>query len=222
MSKLILKDENGQQYPIADQDEFDNKVNVDSSLFHSITNNDTWTNIIGTNNNQKSVLTSLRDDSSNGDGPTVGKHGSGIAFGGWDTKAVLSVDFDSPKARIAGGNADKPAWHEDIAWKSDVTTKTINQDVDINTLTEEGKFFVESNNLNHFPTNYQNSWYFLNVESTIDHGGAGRIKQTVVPDNTGQMNWILVRSGLFHDDGSVSWCDWLILDFANGKLLHSQ
>lgn len=111
---------------------------------------------------------------------------------------------------------------EDIAWKSDVTTKTINQDVDINTLTEEGKFFVKSNNLNHFPTNYQNSWYFLNVESTIDHGGSGRLKQTVVADDTDKCNWILVRSGFWHDDGSVVWSDWLILDFANGKLLHSK
>lgn len=112
--------------------------------------------------------------------------------------------------------------YEDYAMKSDLSTKTIIQDVDINTLTTEGNFFVESNNLNHFPTNYQNSWYFLNVESTIDHGDAGRIRQTVVPDDTKQHNWILVRSGLWHNDGSLSWLDWLILDFANGKLLHSK
>ena len=114
------------------------------------------------------------------------------------------------------------ASYEDYAMKPDITTETIIQDVDINTLTEEGKFFVESNNLNHFPANYQNSWYFLNVESTIDHNMSGRIKQTVVPDNTDRCNWILVRSGLWFGDGSVNWCDWLILDFANGKLLHSQ
>lgn len=112
--------------------------------------------------------------------------------------------------------------YEDYAMKSDLTTKTIIQDVDINTLTEEGGFFVKSNNLNNFPANYQNSWYFLNVESTIEHGDAGRIKQTVVPDDTNLHNWILVRSGLWHNDGSVSWCSWLILDFANGKILHSK
>lgn len=111
---------------------------------------------------------------------------------------------------------------EDYALKSDLPTKTISQDVDINTLTEEGRFFIKSTNLNHFPTDYQNMWYFLNVESTIDHGDAGKIKQTVMPDNTSQKSWILVRSGTWRNDGSVSWYDWLILDFANGRLLHSQ
>lgn len=112
--------------------------------------------------------------------------------------------------------------YEDYAMKSDLTTKTIIQDVDINTLTEEGDFFVKSNNLNNFPANYQNSWYFLNVESTIDHGSSGRIKQTVVPDDTDKCNWILLRSGLWQNDGSVLWSSWLILDFANSKLLHSK
>lgn len=111
---------------------------------------------------------------------------------------------------------------DEFVKKSDISTKTIIHAGDINTLTKEGDFFIESSNVNHFPANYRDMWYFLNVKSTIDHGGSGRIKQTVVPDNTDRFNWILVRAGSWQSDGSVNWNDWLILDFSNGKLLHSK
>ncbi|TLQ21718.1 pyocin knob domain-containing protein [Lactobacillus helveticus] len=101
----------------------------------------------------------------------------------------------------------------------DTTTKLINGDVDINTLTKEGNFFVKSSTINHFPANYQDQWYFLNVVSPID---ADKIKQTVTPDATDRYNWILVRTGTKNYDGSVNWYDWLILDFSSGKLFHSK
>lgn len=104
----------------------------------------------------------------------------------------------------------------------DLSTKTITQDVDINTLTEEGNFFVESHNLDHFPTGYQNQWYFLNVTNAIAFGGESRIKQTVMPDHS-LSGWKMTRTGVYHSNThTVAWESWLILDFAKGKLLESK
>lgn len=97
----------------------DDKVNTDVPMYRHITNDDTWADILGAENAGHRVLVSFRDDT-NGDGPTTGNFGSGVAFGGGDTKGVLSVDYASQRARIAAGNGDAPSWHEDIAWKSDI------------------------------------------------------------------------------------------------------
>lgn len=114
--------------------------------------------------------------------------------------------------------AKQPSNFEQIAWKSDIATKVIKQDVDINTLTTEGDFFIESSNLDHFPAGYKNQWYFLNVVNTV--GDADRIKQTVTPDNSDSMSWTMTRTGAYNSDTqTVSWGSWLILDFANSKLL---
>ena len=40
----------------------------------------------------------------------VGSYGSGICFGGGDTKGILSVAYSSPNIKIAGGNGTKPVW----------------------------------------------------------------------------------------------------------------
>ena len=109
--------------------------------------------------------------------------------------------------------------YEDYAMKSDLSTKTIIQDVDINTLTTEGNFFVESNNMDHFPAEYRNMWYFLNITSPL---GTDRIKQTVTPDHS-ESGWTMTRTGIYHSDThTVEWESWLISDFAKGKLLKSN
>ena len=109
---------------------------------------------------------------------------------------------------------------EDYAMKSDLPTKTIIQYVDINTLTDEGSFFVESNNLDHFPAGYRNQWYFLNVTHAV---GTNRIKQTIMPDNSDSMGWTMTRTGSYNTDTHITeWASWLISDFANGKLLKSK
>lgn len=116
--------------------------------------------------------------------------------------------------------AQQPSNFKQIAWKSDIATKIIAQDVDINTLTNEGDFFVKSGNLDHFPAEYRNNWYFLNVTNAM---GANRIKQTVTPDNSDSMGWAMTRTGSYDaDTHTVEWKSWLILDFANGKLLKSK
>ena len=40
----------------------------------------------------------------------VGNYGSGIVFGGVDTKGVVSVAYGTPEIKIAGGNGEGPRW----------------------------------------------------------------------------------------------------------------
>lgn len=102
------------------------------TLFRNITNSNTWNDIIGQDNGQ-AALASFRDDS-NGSGATIGNHSAGIVFGGGDTKGVLNVDWDPnhARARILGGNGDKPIWSKDIAWKDDLKV-TVVRDFDVAT-----------------------------------------------------------------------------------------
>lgn len=88
------------------------------TLGRYIQHSNTWYDIIGQNNGQM-ALTAIRDDS-NGSENTIGQHSAGIAFGGGDTKGVLSVAWNEPHARIIGGNGNSPTWKKDIAWKDDI------------------------------------------------------------------------------------------------------
>lgn len=38
-------------------------------------------------------------------------HGAGIAFGGGSTKGIISVKYNEPSVRFAGGNGDAPVWY---------------------------------------------------------------------------------------------------------------
>ena len=93
------------------------KVNVDAPLFRKISNANTWQDILGVQNSNQ-ILESIRDEAG---GNTLGNFSSAVAFGGGDTKGVLNVSWLNHSARIIGGNSDRPQWHEDIAWKSDIT-----------------------------------------------------------------------------------------------------
>ncbi|MCT3348374.1 hypothetical protein EFS61_06440, partial [Lactobacillus hominis] len=94
------------------------KTNVAAPLFRRITTNNNWQDILGVPNSNQ-ILVSIRDDT--GGGNTLGGNSAGIAFGGGDTKGVLNVSYSNHTARIIGGNGNAPVWHEDIAWKSDIT-----------------------------------------------------------------------------------------------------
>lgn len=94
-----------------------NKVNVTAPLFRKITAANTWNDILGASNGNP-VLVSIRDE---GGVNTLGNFSAAVAFGGWDTKGVLNVAYSDHTARIIGGNGDAPVWHEDIAWKSDIS-----------------------------------------------------------------------------------------------------
>lgn len=98
------------------------------TLGRYIQHSNTWNDIIGQNNGQM-ALTAIRDDS-NGSENTIGQHSAGVAFGGGDTKGVLSVAWDKPQARIIGGNGNAPVWKRDIAWKDDLKVTVVrNYDV---------------------------------------------------------------------------------------------
>lgn len=103
---------------LSDVSALQSKVNTSNNLFNHMLDNSTWQGITGISNTNNAVLTSIRDDTYGGN--TVGGNGAGIAFGGGDTKAVLSVGWQTAHAIITGGNGNAPVWHEEVAWKSDI------------------------------------------------------------------------------------------------------
>lgn len=46
-------------------------------------------------------------------------YSAGIAFGGVDTKGIISVRYGQPRVRFAGGNGDAPVWYFTIAGSKD-------------------------------------------------------------------------------------------------------
>ena len=93
------------------------------TLGRYIGQSNTWNDIIGQDNGQN-ALAAIRDQS-NGQGNTIGNFSSGIVFGGGDTKGMLNVAYDTPQARIIGGNGNAPTWHKDIAWKDDLKVNVV-------------------------------------------------------------------------------------------------
>ena len=97
------------------------QVNVGGSLFRMVPAGKTWNDILGFDNSGAPALVAFRG---NTDGPMnnlLGNYSAGVAFGGGDTKGFLEVSYADHNARIGGGNGSAPVWHEDIAWKSDIT-----------------------------------------------------------------------------------------------------
>lgn len=66
------------------------------------------------------MLMSLRTQA-NAPAWTLGDYSAGIAFGGADTKGVLSVAYSTPIINFAGGNGSKPVWHMKLQGTSGVT-----------------------------------------------------------------------------------------------------
>lgn len=128
-----------------------NKVNVTVPLFRRITAANTWNDILGASNGNP-VLVSIRDE---GGVNTLGNFSAAVAFGGGDTKGVLNVAYSDHTARIIGGNGDAPVWHEDIAWKSDISNlqNIINQqNQTIQSLTS--RLTNAENEINYIKANY--------------------------------------------------------------------
>ncbi len=97
-----------------------NFFDVDAPIYRKTNAHKTWSDVLGALNfKDANVLVSLRDDAQDDNGLMVGGNSAGIAFGGVDTKGILSVKWNDHKARITGGNPDN-VWSEDVAWKSDV------------------------------------------------------------------------------------------------------
>lgn len=98
------------------------------TLFRHVNGSNTWNDIIGQDNGL-AALVSFRDET-DGSGNTMGDFSSGIVFGGGDTKGVLNVSYQNPRARIIGGNGTKPVWSKDVAWKDDLKV-TVVRDYDV-------------------------------------------------------------------------------------------
>lgn len=128
------------------------KVNVTVPLFRRITAGNTWNDILGASNGDTPVLVSIRDE---GGANTLGDFSAAVAFGGGDTKGVLDVAYGDHTARIIGGNGNTPVWHEDIAWKSDISNlqNIINQqNQTIQSLTT--RLTNAENEINYIKANY--------------------------------------------------------------------
>ena len=98
-----------------------NKVNVGGSLFRMLPAGNTWNDILGFDNGGAPALVAFRGNSGGPMNNLLGNYSAGVAFGGGDTKGFLEVSYRDHNARIGGGNGSAPVWHEDIAWKSDIT-----------------------------------------------------------------------------------------------------
>lgn len=70
-----------------------------------------WSMINGSYNGF--ILKSLRTQDS-APSWTIGNYSAGICFGGADTKGVITVAFNEPLIRMAGGNGSKPVWNFSI------------------------------------------------------------------------------------------------------------
>ena len=96
------------------------RVNLNGPLFHRAVAGNNWGDILGFGNNSQ-ALVAFRGDTANAMNNLLGNYSAGVAFGGADTKGYLEVSYGDHTARIGGGNGNAPVWHEDIAWKSDIT-----------------------------------------------------------------------------------------------------
>lgn len=88
----------------------------------TLSNNDTnlkWTRL-GNQNGEGFWLKSIKGDVK---APVwfQPNYGAGVAFGGGSTKGIISVKYNEPSVRFAGGNGDAPVWYFTITGANDKT-----------------------------------------------------------------------------------------------------
>lgn len=86
----------------------------------TLTNDDTnlkWTRL-GNQNGEGFWLKSIKGDVK---APAwfQPNYGAGVAFGGGSTKGIISVKYNEPSVRFAGGNGDAPVWYFTITGAND-------------------------------------------------------------------------------------------------------
>ena len=193
------------------------------TLGRYIQHSNTWRDIIGQDNGQM-ALTAIRDDS-NGSENTIGQHSAGVAFGGGNSKGVLSVAWDKPQARIIGGNGDSPTWKKDIAWKDDLKVKVVksydierNKSADPTTMDVQAPLLVDQSTLgvfadahrdvrNHtdfrYPTDItSNTAINLNNDPYLDTGIYKIINCEVINGpwtDTSKRHWIFLQVAKYDD-----------------------
>ena len=156
------------------------------TLGRYISQSNTWNDIIGQDNG-KNALAAIRDQS-NGQGNTIGNFSSGIVFGGGDTKGMLNVAYDTPQARIIGGNGNGPVWHKDIAWKDDLKI-TVVRDFDV--ATKQGGTKTVENLNSQWLVDQEALLPFAEAINSIKGQGTYRINNAVdVNTLTGNVNQV--------------------------------
>ena len=55
----------------------------------------------------------------------IGNYSAGIAFGGDDTKGVISVSYFESRIRVAGGNGTTPVWNVDLVHSGNITDQSV-------------------------------------------------------------------------------------------------
>lgn len=122
----------------------------------------------------------------------LGDYSAGVAFGGADTKGVLSVAYHGPIVRFAGGNGTKPVWNFSLTGTSG---KTYNMD----------SFANSSHTHNYLPL----SGGVLTGNLTI----SGNNKTTVIGTGGSDIYLHNSKSGKYlqlKDDGTLSYSDNII------------
>lgn len=107
--------------------EINTSTNHSHGLMHqdftvNLSNDDTnlkWTRL-GNQNGRGFWLKSIRGQAK---APAwfLPDYSAGIAFGGSDTKGIISVRYGQPSVRFAGGNGDAPVWYFTITGSNDKT-----------------------------------------------------------------------------------------------------
>lgn len=89
-----------------------------AKLIDNTTTDSGWSMLNSTYNGY--LLLSLRTQK---DAPvwTIGDYSAGIAFGGADTKGIMTVKYNYPLIRFAGGNGTKPVWYFTLTGTSATT-----------------------------------------------------------------------------------------------------
>ena len=79
-----------------------------------------WSMLVNGNDYSGFLLKSIRTGAS---APNwlLGSYSSGIAFGGSDTKGVISVAYQTPSIKIAGGNGVAPSWYMQMTGTNQAT-----------------------------------------------------------------------------------------------------
>ncbi len=112
---------NGEE--LLNKKDFDEKVNINQPMFKTISNANTWSDILSDPKNANTLM-SIRDNTNGGqpstNGIVAGGNSAAIVFGGDDTHAIISVGWTKPVIRVAAGAVDNIKWHEDLAFKSDI------------------------------------------------------------------------------------------------------
>nr|DAW18308.1 MAG TPA: hypothetical protein [Caudoviricetes sp.] len=97
---------------------------------------------------------------------------------------------------------------------NDNTKPVIDKNINDTEFLKEGNYFLETNDLANMPSNYRNTWVWVNTKAYPD---ADRVLQAMTPDN-GNLGWMAFRT-VATNDNIVRRSQWNLIDFVNGKSL---